>query len=349
VEREQLTPEPLGLDWLHGVESSMPPGLEPPPEANTIATYFAHKFVRATAPSVATDVVALARRWHPDLIVRESTEYGGSLAAQVLGIPSAALQVASPTLMSDDVLAAVAVTLDDLRPRLDLPPDPEMAALRDELVVCFAPPALHDPGFRLPAGFRSFHPAQNPVDGDVPDAIAGLGAERPLVYATLGTVFNDPAYQLALFPAVLEGLGDAPVDLLLTVGPNVDPSSLGAQRPGARVVGFVPQSAVLGRSAVVVCHGGYGTLLDAVDAAVPLVVVPYGADQYLNAATVERLGIGLVLDEAAVSAGTIRQAVDALLEPGAPQRHRIRELRNEWRALPGPADAVAALMALDRS
>ena len=100
VEREGLTPEAVGLDWLHGVESTIPPELRPPPEANTLATYFAHKFVRMTAGRLAADVVALSDRWQPDLIVRETTEYGGSLAAQVLGIPWGALQVASPTLMS---------------------------------------------------------------------------------------------------------------------------------------------------------------------------------------------------------------------------------------------------------
>lgn len=78
-----------------------------------------------TAGRLAADVVALADRWRPDLIVRETTEYGGSLAAQVLGLPSAALQVATPTLMSDDVLAAVAVALDELRPGLGLAPIPD--------------------------------------------------------------------------------------------------------------------------------------------------------------------------------------------------------------------------------
>src|SRR5687768_17806885 len=96
VEREGLTPQAVGLDWLHGVESTIPPELQPPPEVKTLATHFAHKFVRMTAERLAADVVALADRWRPDLIVRETTEYGGSLAAQLLGLPSAALQVASP-------------------------------------------------------------------------------------------------------------------------------------------------------------------------------------------------------------------------------------------------------------
>ena len=236
VEREGFAPVAVGLDWLHGVDSTIPPELKPPPEANTLETFFAHKFVRMTAEQLAADAAALADRWRPDLIVRETTEFGGSLAAEMLGLPSAAVQVASPSLMSDAILAAVADVLDELRPRLGLAPDPGLTAVRNELVMCFAPPALHDPTVPLPAGLRSFRPASAPASGVPPDAIAGMGAHRPLVYATLGTVFNDPAHDLPFFPAILGGLGDAAVDLLIAVGPNVDPASLGAQRPGVRVL-----------------------------------------------------------------------------------------------------------------
>ena len=343
IEREGLTAEAAGLDWLHGVDSTIPPELAVPPEADTLETFFAHKFVRMTAERLAVDVVALAKRWPPDLIVRETTEYGGLLAAEVLGVPSAALQVASPTLMSDALLAEAGIALDEARTRLDLPPDPRLQALRDELVICFAPPALHDPAVRLPARLRSFYPGPSASNGLLADELARFGVDRPAVYATLGTVFNDPDYELPFFPSVQEGLVDAPVDLLMVVGPNVDPSSLGGQRPGARVLSYVPQRAVLERCTVVVCHGGYGTLLDAIDSAVPLVIVPFGADQHLNAASVRRLGIGIVIERDALSPRTIRDAVDTLVDPDAPQRSRIGALGAEWRALPGATEAVETL------
>ena len=82
------------------------------------------------------------------------------------------------------------------------------------------------------------------------------------------------------------------------------------------------------------------------DAAVPLVVVPFGADQHENAATVQRLGIGVVIAAEALSPRAVRTAVDSLSEPGAPYRARLETLRDEWRALPEPADAVQALVEL---
>jgi UDP:flavonoid glycosyltransferase YjiC (YdhE family) len=348
VEREGLTAEAVGLDWLHGVASTIPPELATPPEADTLETFFAYRFVRMTAERLANDVAALYERWQPEVIVRETTEYGGSLAAQLLEVPSAALQIASPTLMSRGVLAEVAIALEEVRPRLGLAPDPEMTALRDEVVICFAPPALHDPTFELPAGLQSFHPGSPPASAVIPDAVAGLGVDRALVYATLGTVFNDPANESPFFPSIRDGLVDASVDLLIAVGPNVDPASFGEQRPGVRVLPFVPQREVLNRCAVVICHGGYGTVLDSIEAAVPLVVVPFGADQYVNATSVQRLGIGVVVEEEELSPSAIRDAVDRLLSSGSTYRARLVDVREEWRVLPGPEKAVEAVVALAR-
>jgi hypothetical protein len=39
------------------------------------------------------DLLALARAWPPDLIVREGREYGGCIAAEVLGLPHAAVGI----------------------------------------------------------------------------------------------------------------------------------------------------------------------------------------------------------------------------------------------------------------
>ena len=133
---------------------------------------------------------------------------------------------------------------------------------------------------------------------------------------------------------------------LLPLAHALDPGILGEQRPGAHVASYVSQRAVLERCAVVICHGGYGTLLDAVDAAVPLIVVPFGADQFINAATVERLGIGLVIDEESMTPQVTRAAVDRLVGEGSEHRQRIEALRDAWWALPGPADAADAVLEL---
>lgn len=169
-----------------------------------------------------------------------------------------------------------------------------------------------------------------------------MGRDRPLVYATLGTIFNNPEYELPFFPAVIEGLRDEDVDVVITVGPHVAVASVGSPPTNTRVEAYVPQSLLFPRCSVVICHGGYGTLLAAVEHGVPLVIVPFGADQHINARSVERLGIGRVIKGADLTAGRMREVVRAVLDdPG--YRHRIERVRDEGAALPTAAEAVTRI------
>ena len=328
-----------GLEWLESDKSTIPDELRAPPDS-TLEAYFAHQFVRMTARQLAEDVVALVHEWAPHVIVHESTEFGGPLAAERVGIPAAAIQVGSPSLVTPALLKAVQPVLDGVRVELGLPHDPQLRRMRATPVLSFAPPDLHDPSVPLPRDFWSFRLEPFRDHHTTDPGLDGLGTVRPLVYATLGTVFNNPAFDLSFFPSVLHGMGGEDLDVLIALGPGADPTSLGSHPPNVHVADFVPQRAVLERSSVVVCHGGYGTLLDAVDAAVPLVVVPFGADQHINAASVERLGIGQVIDEDALSADRLRSTVCDILEDQRCQRN-VKRLRIAWHALPDPAAAAA--------
>ncbi len=341
VEAEGFAAIAAGLDWLEADKSTIPDDRRPGPSVASLATFFAHQFIRMTAADLAADVIASVDAWRPDIIVRETTEFGGLLAGDALTIPVAAVQVGSPSLIDDDVRRETAAALDEARDRLGIPPDPTGARHEADPLICFAPEALHDPAVALPAGLRTFRPA--PFAPTAIDSILdGLGLDRPLVYGTLGTVFHTAHYDLPFFPAVLEAARDLPVDLVLAIGPGADPASLGAVPRNVRVATFVPQRAVLDRCVAAICHGGYGTVLDAIDAAVPMVVVPFGADQYVNADSVVRLGIGSSVDEDALDASTIRQAIiDLLADHGT--RDRIRVIRDAWHAAPGPAAAAIVL------
>lgn len=333
----------VGLDWLEADKSTIPDELKPAPDS-TLEQYFAQQFVTAPAERFARGVVDHAVTWGPDLVVRERTEFGGSIAAAALGIPVAAVQVASPGLMTPAVFAAIDPPYNQARTGLRLGPDEALAALQSQVVLSFAPPSLHDPLVALPPNFVSFRPValDHAASDRLPAWADSLGRTRPLVYATLGTVFNNPDYQLPFFPSVLAGLGGEPLDLVVTVGPNVDPAALGPQPANVQVVSYVPQSLLFPRCAAIVCHGGFGTVISAIEHGVPLLVVPFGADQPINARSVERLELGLVIAEDEVTPGRVRDAVRSLLaEPR--WRTNVAAIRDEAARLPGMDDAVELL------
>jgi MGT family glycosyltransferase len=115
-----------------------------------------------------------------------------------------------------------------------------------------------------------------------------MGRDRPLVYATLGTVFNK---MRRLRTAMLDALADLDADVLMTIGRDVDPGRIGSVPPNVRVEPFVSQSLVLPRASLVVSHAGLGTMLGALYHGVPMVVVSIAGDQLLNARRAAELGI----------------------------------------------------------
>jgi UDP:flavonoid glycosyltransferase YjiC (YdhE family) len=108
------------------------------------------------------------------------------------------------------------------------------------------------------------------------------------------------------------GTGWPPVRALMTTGPAVDPAVICAARH-VTVQRWARHADVLPHCSAVVTHGGHGTVMKALAAGVPLVVVPLGRDQPDNAARVVQAGAGLRVRKNA-SAGTLREAIGRVLD-----------------------------------
>ena len=79
------------------------------------------------------------------------------------------------------------------------------------------------------------------------------------------------------------------------------------------VVANAPHTAVLEHAAIVVTHGGHGTVVKALAADVPLVVLPHGRDQLDNAVRVTSRGAGVAVKRTATSAmiaAAVRDVLD---------------------------------------
>jgi UDP:flavonoid glycosyltransferase YjiC (YdhE family) len=62
--------------------------------------------------------------------------------------------------------------------------------------------------------------------------------DRPTVCATLGSVFNRMP---EIFRAIIEGLSEEPLNLILTVGHNQDPAEFGPQPANVHIERYIPQ------------------------------------------------------------------------------------------------------------
>ena len=285
---------------------------------------------RAFAGHVARErgdrVRELAERWRPDVVVRDELDLGAAVAAEAIGVPHAAVTVlAAGGFVTPDLLAE---PLDVLRAEHGLPPGP--GSLHRHLTVVPVPPGFRDPLHPVPGRAVHVRPA-------------GWSSQRRpgrCVLVTLGTVFAQESGDL--FPRLLAAVRDLPVDVLVTVGPAIDPAELGPQPAHVRVERSVPLADVLPGCVAVVTHGGSGTVVAALAAGVPCVVLPMGADQPWNADRVAALGAGLVLDAVTATPAEVRVALSQVLTvPGF--RRSAEAVRAEAAALPGPERAADEL------
>jgi len=158
--------------------------------------------------------------------------------------------------------------------------------------------------------------------------------DAPLVLVAMSSTYQA---QLPELCRVAEALGRLPVRGVLTAGPSLDPSAIAAPS-NVQVCASAPHSEVLRHAAAVVTHGGHGTVVKALAADVPLLVLPMGRDQADNAARVVWRGAGLALKRTA-STTAIAAALTRLLgEPAF--RARAAEIGQALRLGAGPQIAV---------
>jgi len=180
--------------------------------------------------------------------------------------------------------------------------------------------------------------------GEVPPAwLTDLPADRPLIYVTEGTVHAKAPIVLR---AALAGLAGRPVQGVVTTGPQRSPSVLaGAVPPNVRIEQWVPQRWLLERAALVVTTGGSGSVLGALRAGVPLVVVPTAWDQPENAWRVVWSGAGVRLSPRQCTPDRLWRAVERVLGDPAFQAN-ARRLAQAMARYDGPATAAALLETL---
>jgi MGT family glycosyltransferase len=134
---------------------------------------------------------------------------------------------------------------------------------------------------------------------------------RPLVFASLGTSHNT---RRELFRTVIDALGDAPFDVLVSTGGGpVKVRDLEPLPSNVDVREFVCPREVLAETTVHITHGGCNSVHESLLAEVPLICLPQRFDQLPLSERIEQLGVGYRVPE---EPRAIRAAVDELATNG---------------------------------
>lgn len=307
------------------------------PMATRRGPLFATLFARVAAPAMRRELVPIIDEFRPHVVVRETGELAAVPMAIARSIPlvTVAFSGVLPEPARDEVLHELrplwsaegigSPTWADVFGQLYLHPFPASFGQRpDSLVV------------------RPVRPDRGSPSASPADWVASLGGDRPLVYVTAGT---EPPSITFPWIDVFAGLADLDVDAIATVGPHVDPATFGSVPPNVRVERFVPQADLLGRAAVVVSHGGAGTVLGAAAHGRPQLVVPLFADQWENGVAVGDAGCGIVAGPDRRSRADLDRSLRTVLADSALLSGAMR-VAEEIAAMPTATELAAEIEAL---
>jgi UDP:flavonoid glycosyltransferase YjiC (YdhE family) len=294
-----------------------------------------HLFAR---PSVrrALDLIPRAAAWGPGIVISEITELAGREVACATGALYATHGFGTHV---PGTSALAAVMFDHVSAELGTPN--RRHAFETGLYIDPCPPGLQSPEFGE-MDVRSIRPGPGGIaPGErLPPQFLDL-PERPLVYLTLGTVFNDPE----LARTVLDAIQDLPISIAVTTGPGIDPALLGRRPANVAAAPFVAQALLLPLASAVVSHTGSGTMLGALAAGLPQVCLPRGADQFANAERLHAVGAGIRLLPDDVTPDRLRAAVSSVLDDPA-YADAATAMKAEIAAMPSAADVLDDLVGL---
>ena len=327
------------------------------------------------AAAYAADVLAELDREPPDLVVTSEMLWGVLAACEAAGqrvavlsanlslVPIPGVPPMGPGLppARDDVERAMHAEIGAAGARLfdDAGLEPLNAARRDlrlppltnvldqyEVAAAYllgTSAAFDFPATELPPRMRYVGPQLGTPAWAEPWSSPWPAADaHPLVLVAFSTTFQDHANVLQ---RTVDALGRFPVRVVVTLGPGLGPDAI-APAANTHVVASAPHEPILREAALVVTHGGHGTVINALVHGVPQLLIPHGRDQRDNAIRVVARGAGLQL-EADVTAGELAGAIETLLADPS-YREAARRLGAQIAADVEASPLLAELEALAR-
>lgn len=345
VEAMGFEARPAGHDWLAERAQDFFPGARDAVEAGQSAGWLMRELAYGPPlDPMVRDLLELIDAWRPDVLVRDLVEAGAIVAGELTGTPAASGSWGIGP--REEWALDGADRWNEARARWGLGPDAGGAAAARWLVLSAMPPSWTALSAADQATTHSF--VVRPLDARPGDALPGWltarDPQRPLLYATAGTVFNAAE---RVFEKIAVAVEDLPLDVLLTVGRNVDPLELEPLPANVRAERYVPQSLLMAHCDLVLSQAGFGTVHAALSAGVPMVLMALGTDHATNVQRAVALGVARAVPPGRLDVGTLRALIASALEDGV-QRERCAAIRDEMAGLPPVGRAADLLERLAR-
>jgi UDP:flavonoid glycosyltransferase YjiC (YdhE family) len=181
-----------------------------------------------------------------------------------------------------------------------------------DLVIVTIPEFFQDNAAELDRRFHFVGPIYN--DGTLfePWRSRCYAEKTVLISATTGLV-----PQVEFFSTAIRAFANLPWQIILSIGDEFDPASLGPLPANFEINQFSSQQKILEHCCLFIGQGGPGSILEALRCGVPLLLIPPSQIHDVYVRRVEELGLGIRLLKGDFSAENLRKSAVCLLQDGA--------------------------------
>jgi len=278
----------------------------------------------------------------PDVVLADPSDIGSPVAAEVAGVPwGVVLNGVIGGLHSGDLpldLEEREAAIDQsnatsrLRTHFGLEPLDLLESERPydrTLRLTMVPKSLA--GWPLEWRSHTAHELRPEIHtSDSDDAwLSGIASDAPVVAVSLGTLFGTSELYRRTVEAVL-GTGATVI-----AATSFD---LGIEHDRLITTSWVSMDRLMDRSDVLVHHGGWGSTIAALATGTPAVVIPLGADQFVNAARLDSIGAAISVNMEDIE-DIVPRSIKALIDNPVYQLNAAR-LAHEIENMPPAKDVV---------
>lgn len=340
--------------------------------------YTFKEIIIPSTPDIVRELQDIISEFQPDVMVVDSVTYAGAIAAQIANIPWATTSVCPGGLPGKHahlygfglpkakniitkliyrisrwrltLLACYSFDrqINTIREKFNLPPLKFAiitSTLSPYLYLAFTTLDFEYPRRKWPnqVHFVGASLWDKPSDFKLPDWFNTLPKDKPIVYITLGT-FQGFFYTY-FFEIAYEALSGLDMQVIMTVGKDVDITTLPTPPKNFIIEQYIPNTELLPKVSCMVHHGGFNSTIAPIVYGVPVVVVPFDGDQLENAQRCVEAGIGVRLNYKKLTPKKLKEAVlHVLSEPRF--KENVLQLKEKFAQHNGDKEAAELLIKL---
>lgn len=335
--------------WMAGNDDQSDAGDKEGEEEN-VAAIVPFLFLNEAATFI-DDVLDVLKEDKPDAIVHDFAGIAGTIAADVLGVPNVMLYTSYPS--NDSYSVADGFNVDDSHP-LRQAANGIAQGFVDKYGCRFMSTKEIFDGhgdLNLVMVQKKLVPNNETFDDSFIFTGVQIGKRstfgswtkpdngKPLVYSSLGTVFNWAGY----YPILFDAVSDMDINVFVALG-AVDPSKLTDIPENVEIGQMVPQLEILSQADVFITHAGMGGTGESIYYGVPMIAIPQMDEQAITARQIEKNGLGFaLLTKEEVTSEAIKNRIQTLLTD-ASYKNTVKEFSDDMKSLGGAVASCDALI-----